>query len=37
MTSVTKLFDATTIARRVEELAGEIAEALPRDVVLVGI
>jgi hypoxanthine phosphoribosyltransferase len=37
MASVNKLFDETAIARRVAELAGEIAEALPRDILLVGL
>ncbi|MFQ5953874.1 MAG: hypoxanthine phosphoribosyltransferase [Kiloniellales bacterium] len=36
-TSVRKLFDETEIARRVAELAREVAEAMPPDLVLVGI
>ena len=37
MTSVTKLFDEVEIARRVAELADEIAAALPRDLMVVGL
>ena len=37
MATVTKLFDEAEIARRVEELAGEIAGALPPDHMLVGL
>ncbi len=37
MTSVTMLFDEAQIARRVDELAGEIAAAIPGDFVVVGL
>lgn len=37
MTAVTVLFDEAKIARRVEELAREIAAALPREFVVVGL
>ncbi|MDP6390528.1 MAG: hypoxanthine phosphoribosyltransferase [Alphaproteobacteria bacterium] len=37
MATVTKLFDEAEIAQRVEELAGEIAGALPPDLMLVGV
>lgn len=37
MASVTKLFDETAIAARVDALAGEIVAALPGDLVLVGL
>ena len=37
MTTVTKLFDEDEISRRVAELAAEIAGALPRDFMVVGL
>ncbi len=37
MTSVAMLFDETAISRRVEELAGEIASALPNEFLIVGL
>ena len=37
MASVTRLFDETAIAHRVGELAGEIAAALPREFLIVGL
>lgn len=37
MTSVARLFDESAIARRVEELAAEIALALPREFLIVGL
>lgn len=37
MTDVSRLFDEDTIAERVDALAAEIAEALPRDFIVVGL
>jgi len=37
MASVSRLFDEEVIARRVEELAGEIAAVLPREFVIVAL
>lgn len=37
MTSVTRLFDESDIARRVEELADEIAGACPPDLMVIGL
>lgn len=37
MTTVTKLFDEAAIAARVGAMAGEIAVALPRDFIIVGL
>jgi len=37
MTSVAMLFDETAIARRVEEMAGEIVSALPNEFLIVGL
>jgi len=37
MTAVRKLFDAADIAKRLDELSREIAAALPRDVLVIGL